>query len=808
MSYFEDAGYTVGPTLRERLDCSLYRAVDQSTGSEVVLRAQWHDALPRAVEFAMREQHLLPLLSRHPGIVPVLNTTVLPNGVRLVVTPWYSQGSLADRPPPERDEEDWPTAIHAVLGIVDALDYAQRLGVFHGDLRAHWLMVDGDAVRLNGFGAAREAFVERFGPEQFVGKNPGLPPELVASEAGTVFGLAALTAEIAWGGPVFGQADVRHVWTVEDFECYGAPPAIATLLERAVDLDPRRRPTIGEFAAALKDAAHADGVSVTLGPEPVELPVAHRVPEAHWPMTPFSPKLGVELPFGWRVQDTVELRSPLGSAKSVARHLAADHTLPLEELAQRLRPGPDSPYGPSPSPTHSAGPPPAPGMQTEPARLDDGTEAVRARWRGAGDGHIGFLVAEPLPQRVVTVTGAVAPSAQPAIGLVLERAGRGVALAAPDLTPGATPGTFSRRSGLSVPVPDGWDVDEQAWLIDHGGHEVVKVTVHRNPHGRRNLDTLDRELLEGQAPFWRGYRERWVEQRTVPALGTANLRAFDWQPIMASPTTTIRLVALSSPDHALEAQADLPTAEFEARSPEVLQILLSLSYDAPHAPLVALRDAEQDATAEAVAAYVAIAPDPRWTYDVDARTTPAPMWHGEIDRDGMVGWAPMPSTVTTDELDALEAELGIQLPSSYRRLLLTAHLEDLEIHDVRFPARLPGTWAAKLRAERSALAHGILPVADVDLEEWDFRQNTGKFCFSLRWRDADGDCPVFIDDASGRHWTFSSGTAMLGSFAVLADCDVNPISHGGPDLERFLAADPRHTEQTRAWWRSFSQPPR
>lgn len=798
MNHFEDAGYIVGQTLAEHPDRALYRAVDRSTGAEVVLRAQWRAALPWAVEFGMREQHLLPLLARHPGLVPVLRTAVLPNGVRLVVTPWYPEGSLADRPAPDRDG-DWPTAVRAVLGIVDGLDHAHRLGIFHGDLRAHWVMADGDMVRLNGFGAAREAFVERFGSEQIVGTNPGLPPELVSSEVGAVYGLAALAVEIAWGAPLLDRPVDYHArpWTAEDFEAHSAPPPIAALLARAADTDRQQRPpTIRAFAAELTEAARAAGIAVAPLPAPVEIAVPEPLPVSDWPTAPFTPRLGVELPFGWRVQDTVELASPLSSAEAVIRHLAADRTLTLDELAQRLRPGLGDRFGTGSSGPTAAGP--------EAARLDDGGAAVRSRWTGEADGHITFLLAAPLPLRVVTVTSAVADSANRALGSLIDRMARGVTLRAPALSAGSRPGTFRRRSGLSVPLPDGWDVGEQAGLIDPGGHQVVTVTVHHNDWGYRDLDAAD-DALWKLGPSRRAYRERWSDRRSTE-LGPVAVSAFDWQPFSAAPTTTTRLVALLSSEQALEAEADLASVEFDSRSEEILQILLSLSYGSAPPPRPAANpEIERDETESAIDAFVRAAVDVRWIDDVDAESVPPEMWHGEPDRDGEVGWQPMPSTVTTAALADLETELGVQLPSSYRSFLLAAHLGNLDIHDVSFRAQLPDTWAANLRAKLPALRQAVLPVAHVDLEEWDFHQNIAEFCFDLRSRGSDGDCPVFVSTTSGNHWVFSSGTAMFGSLAVLARCERNPITAGGPDLEQFLAVDPQGTDAMRAWWRSFSR---
>jgi hypothetical protein len=193
------------------------------------------------------------------------------------------------------------------------------------------------------------------------------------------------------------------------------------------------------------------------------------------------------------------------------------------------------------------------------------------------------------------------------------------------------------------------------------------------------------------------------------------------------------------------------------------------------------------------------------------------------DSKDWIGWKPVPSTVTEEQLDELEREIGLAFPPPYRRFLRTSHFYELTEVGVRFERHPVRSWRAELVhlyeevwwPER-IIGRGLIPFGSETFCD------TGLVCFDTRSRQADGDCPVVIWD---HEWMdtdrevqpmFSSSLKMFECLCIAARddtgfCYYDPQRDTADDLaekrrqlRRFLACDPDGAGgPARAYWTSF-----
>ena len=62
-----------------------------------------------------------------------------------------------------------------------------------------------------------------------------------------------------------------------------------------------------------------------------------------------------------------------------------------------------------------------------------------------------------------------------------------------------------------------------------------------------------------------------------------------------------------------------------------------------------------------------------------------------------IGWRPIPSTVTDQDLNGLESETGLKYPPLYREFLEHKHFVGLTDFGVRFERHIIGVWQDTLR---------------------------------------------------------------------------------------------------------------
>ena len=84
--------------------------------------------------------------------------------------------------------------------------------------------------------------------------------------------------------------------------------------------------------------------------------------------------------------------------------------------------------------------------------------------------------------------------------------------------------------------------------------------------------------------------------------------------------------------------------------------------------------------------------------------------------DDWMGWQPIPSTVTVEDLDGLEKEMGLKFPPQYRDFLQYQHFVALTERGVCFDRHLVGEWSKALRKSyfsgwprERIIDHGLIP---------------------------------------------------------------------------------------------------
>jgi hypothetical protein len=129
--------------------------------------------------------------------------------------------------------------------------------------------------------------------------------------------------------------------------------------------------------------------------------------------------------------------------------------------------------------------------------------------------------------------------------------------------------------------------------------------------------------------------------------------------------------------------------------------------------------------------------------DPDDFGVPSVMRAGEIEADGWVAWRMLPSTLTEEDVRAVEREAGAEFPPLFRAFLTARFTMTIDVPWVRLPA-LPSDAPLRellhtMRANAPLTAAGYLAFG------WD-TDDTGPVCFDIRRRLYDGDCPVVLFD--------------------------------------------------------------
>ena len=249
--------YELGPELGRGGMGRVCTAVDKRLGREVAIKELREGRDPRRMA---REARITALLE-HPGIVPVYDAGVTPDG-----RPFYAMRLVRGRPlsdvlrdTPTRDER--LKLLRRVLDAAEAVAFAHSLGVVHRDIKpANIVLGEYGETQVVDWGLARaqgEPELERemhgeSGTLTQAGAVLGTPaymsPEQAAGEAGDkrsdVWSLGVLLFELVEGRtPYAGPSsdEVLRQVRSKDPPRLTEPAELAAIVARALNRDPDRR---------------------------------------------------------------------------------------------------------------------------------------------------------------------------------------------------------------------------------------------------------------------------------------------------------------------------------------------------------------------------------------------------------------------------------------------------------------------------------------------------------------------------------------------------------------------------------------
>ena len=273
-----EARYEIIATLGEGGMSTVYLAHDHELGRDValkVLRAATPSSEER--ERILREAQILASLE-HPGIVPVHDVGVLPDGSLFYVMKRVRGERFDEFVGGVRSRTE---LLRALLQVCDAVSFAHAAGVIHRDLKPQNIMVGafGEVLVLD-WGVAKwrgeasalaQSIVSPADGGRVGGTAAGTPgymaPEQLegaADERSDVFGLGGILYFLLTGQHPSPSVSAEASWTADR----PVPAALRAIVERSRHGDPSQRyQTVRSFTAdvvnyldALPVAAHRENM--------------------------------------------------------------------------------------------------------------------------------------------------------------------------------------------------------------------------------------------------------------------------------------------------------------------------------------------------------------------------------------------------------------------------------------------------------------------------------------------------------------------------------------------------------------------
>jgi len=258
---------------------SVYRAFQPAYERVVAVKLVDRESTADA-EAGASEVRAMGRLSGHPNIVTVHEAGITAAGDLFIIMEYLQLGSLADKL-----RSEGPLAWEDVCGwgvkLCGALDAAHRSGIVHRDVKpANVLLSAYGEPKLGDFGIAKiagatateaglVASVNHAAPELFDGAAP--------SAVTDVYSLASTLATLLLGRAPYAAPGDSVVAAIERIRAHeppdlggvGVPGPVASVILRALSLDPTERPqTAARFAADIQEAQRLCGVVVVATAQP------------------------------------------------------------------------------------------------------------------------------------------------------------------------------------------------------------------------------------------------------------------------------------------------------------------------------------------------------------------------------------------------------------------------------------------------------------------------------------------------------------------------------------------------------------
>jgi serine/threonine kinase PknH len=255
------AGYRIDAVVGRGATATVFAATDLARAQRVALKVLAPHLLDRAaVRSRFREAARLQQSLDHPNILPV-HDVVESGGEFFIVTPLVESTLdelITDRAPAHGQ------ALPMLAQVADAIDYAHRAGVVHGDVKPGNVLVgDDDVAYLADFGlatavasaaAASAGTLDYTAPERLRGEP--------ASPSADIYALACVLFECVTGHVPYAHETAAAVVGGHLFDApprpsrlvNGLPAELDEILARGLAKDPADRPT---SARELVDAAAA-----------------------------------------------------------------------------------------------------------------------------------------------------------------------------------------------------------------------------------------------------------------------------------------------------------------------------------------------------------------------------------------------------------------------------------------------------------------------------------------------------------------------------------------------------------------------
>ncbi|MFQ6398014.1 protein kinase domain-containing protein [Nocardia sp. KC 131] len=242
----------------------------------------------------LREQRAMGRLTGHPNIVTVLEVGTTASGRPFLVMPYHPLDSLD-----VRIRRHGPLSAERVLWIgvkiAGALETAHRLGIVHRDVKpGNILLTAYGEPALTDFGIAHIAGGFQTAADTVTGTPAFTAPEVLEGETPTasadVYGLGATLFCALTGHAAFERRSGENVVTqflrittqpMPDLRDDGIADDVSALVEKAMNREPRERPSAAELGEASREVQRRRGFStgeMALQNEPVPEHEVRKIP--------------------------------------------------------------------------------------------------------------------------------------------------------------------------------------------------------------------------------------------------------------------------------------------------------------------------------------------------------------------------------------------------------------------------------------------------------------------------------------------------------------------------------------------------